>query len=504
MKQRAITTVSMRQDSLGNILTPSVLPAVKKPSLLLVLLLFLPCLFLFPALDNDLWFLFTSGRYVLAHGIPTVEPFTLHPNMAFVMQQWLSSVIFWLVYSNLGAYGIFALTFLVFTGIVLVIYRLSMLLSNRNFIASFFATMPVSVLLTQFLFTRPIMFTLLVLVSELYFVERFIAEQKRAWLLPLPLLSALLINLHAAMWPIQFVLLLPCLIDSFQFQLGPIQGQGYPRRFLVPAILLMLASGFCNPYGLRAMTYLFRSYGYAEFVQINEMKPANINLFVGMVIFGTLFTIAAVYLFRRQRATRLRYALLTFGTAILALSSVRNFVVFIICGIFPLAYFLRDIRFPEDRTKNKKSILRLRLMLLFFFALALLYLAQAQFASLKQAALPPPVAAPVSYLLAHSEAKNIVLYTGFNDGSYAEFMGISPYIDPRAEVFVPQNNGAENIMQEYLKLQSGDLYYKDVLNKYQFTHLLVDKDDLLSTYLPQDTEYQRLYQDEMYSIFQHK
>lgn len=504
MKKKAVATLRMRQDAFGQIIAQKVRPNEQKFRLPLVILLFLPCLFLFPALDNDLWFLLASGRYVLAHGVPMIEPFTLHHNMTFVMQQWLSSVIFWLVYSNLGTYGVFALTCIVYGAIVLVTYRLTMHLSHQNFLAACLTTLPVSVLLTQFLFTRPIMFTLLILLVELSILERYIATQKIAYLLPLPVLSALLINLHAAMWPMQFVLLLPYLIDSFHFKLGPIQGQGYSKRYLLPAVLLMLAAGFANPYGIRAMTYLFRSYGYAEFTQISEMKPANINLILGMIIFGSLIAVAAVYLFQRQRTTRLRYALITFGTAILALSSVRNFVLFVVCGIFPLAYLLRDIRLPEDRTENTKFALRLRVKLLAFFAIGLLYLSQAQFVSLKNAALPPPVAAPVNYLLAHGEAKNIVLYTGFNDGAYAEFMGLSPYIDPRAEVFVPKNNGTENIMQEYLKLQSGDLYYKDVLNKYQFTHLLVDKDDLLNAYLPQDVDYQRVYQDDMYSIFRRK
>ena len=71
-------------------------------------------------------------------------------------------------------------------------------------------------------------------------------------------------------------------------------------------------------------------------------------------------------------------------------------------------------------------------------------------------------------------------------------------------MFVPKNNRTENFTREYLELQLGDIYYKDVLDKYQFTHLLVEKDDLLNTYLSQDADYQRVYQDETYSIFQRK
>jgi len=43
----------------------------------LPLLLCLPFFLIQIKLDNDIWFLLNSGRYVLQHGIPFVEPFTM-------------------------------------------------------------------------------------------------------------------------------------------------------------------------------------------------------------------------------------------------------------------------------------------------------------------------------------------------------------------------------------------------------------------------------------------
>ena len=42
----------------------------KSTHAILIALIFLPCLILTLHLDNDLWFLLNSGRYVLQHGIP--------------------------------------------------------------------------------------------------------------------------------------------------------------------------------------------------------------------------------------------------------------------------------------------------------------------------------------------------------------------------------------------------------------------------------------------------
>ena len=468
----------------------------------LFLIMFIPCLFLYASLDNDLWFLFNSGRYVLAHGIPVIEPFTMHANMGFVMQQWLSAVIFWLVYSNLGTYGVLALVFLVLICIVYLIYRITMLISNQNFLASFLVTLPVSVLLTHFFYTRPIAFTLLILISELYLVERFISSEKVGFLIPLPVLSALLINLHAAMWLMQFVLLLPYAIDSFRFRILQFEGQGFPKRRFFPAVLLMFVAGFLNPYGFGAMTYLLRSYGYSVFLVINEMNAPTVNNVLGMVVIGTIIAAFFVYLLKKKSQTRLRFALLTFGTALLALSAMRSYVLFLVCGVFPLAYVLRDIKFPVPKEQPAKSTMRLRVILVVFLSLGVLYLAQLQVTAAINASLPPRVAAPVNYLLAHETPEDVVLYTGFNDGAYAEFMGFKPYIDARAEVFVEKNNGQRDIMQEYCSMLSGDIYYKDVLDRYQFTHLLISKEDILRTYLPHDADYRLVYQDDNYLIYQ--
>ena len=51
--------------------------------------------------ENDIWFLLKHGEYILKHGFPHIEPFSMHQNFSFVMQQWLSSVIFYISHNYL-------------------------------------------------------------------------------------------------------------------------------------------------------------------------------------------------------------------------------------------------------------------------------------------------------------------------------------------------------------------------------------------------------------------
>ena len=74
--------------------------------IILIVFMFLPILTIPLYLDNDSWFLLNHGKYVLEYGFPHYEPFTIHQNMEFVMQQWLFSVLYWIVYRSLGKSGV--------------------------------------------------------------------------------------------------------------------------------------------------------------------------------------------------------------------------------------------------------------------------------------------------------------------------------------------------------------------------------------------------------------
>ena len=476
----------------------------KQTRTLLIALMFLPCLVVNLQLDNDIWFLLTSGRFVLQNGIPTIEPFTLHQGFSFLMQQWLSATIFWSIYSKLGAAGVLVLLFLVYVAIIFVVLQLTKLISDNNIAAMFFATLLTAAALKPVMFTRPMIFTMLILLCELYATERFIRSGKAAWLIPLPILSILQINLHAAMWPMQFVILLPYMVDSFRFKLLFLEGQGYAKRYFFPAIGLMFAAGFLNPYGWSAMTYVFRSYGFAEINMVMEMQAADINNGSGLFIFGVFFLLLAIYMLKKERKTRLRYALLPLGTAVLALSSARSFALFAACGIFPLAYFLKDVTIPEGKIKSQQNVLRLRMVLLALVVLVVGGLTVQRVVKAVQAGDAPAVSQAMNYLIEHEEKDGMVLYAGYNDGGYAEYMGYKPYIDPRAEVFVMKNNQKADVMKEYHDLQYGELYYKDVLDRYGFTHLLISEGDMLITYLPHDDAYEKIYEDDIYQIYRLK
>jgi hypothetical protein len=468
-------------------------------------ILFVPCILINQILNNDMWFILNNGRYVFQHGIPYIEPFTLHKGLSYVMQQWLSSVIFWATYSKLGTAGLSILIIIMYVEITWFFFKVCMRISKDNFFVSFAVTLFSSVFTGLFMVQRPFIFFIFIITIEIYLLESYIAEKSIKYLLPLPLLSIILVNIQAAMWPILFILLIPYIIDSFRFRLLFIKGEGYPKKAFFIITAIMILAGIINPYGIDGMSYLFRSYGYKEIsFYVSEMKPPDINSSLGMIIFFVIFSVILVYCIFKKGDTKIRYVLLTIGTIIMTISSIRSFPIFCIYGIAPLAYYFRNVKVTEGKLWESGSAVSIlvRRVLILCICVLIVSTIYGKYQGARKESQEALLPRAVDYILNNADIDNIVLYTGYDSGPYAEFMGLKPYIDTRAEVFVKKNNKKEDIMKEYVLLQSGNTYYRNVLDKYNFTHLIVSNTDILYNYLHYDRDYRMAYSNKEYRVFE--
>lgn len=440
---------------------------------------------------NDIWFLLNHGKYVLNNGFPSIDPFTIHQNFSFVMQQWLSSVIFYLSYSLLGKYGLLILTLLVTGYIIFISYKLCMLLSdNRYSLSVLISTIVTTLLAASFITSRPHIFTFAIIITEIYLLEKYIKEEDKRYLYPLPLLSLLEINLHASMFFMQFAFILPYLIDSFKYKIGPLKSSGYTKKPLFITVILMFLVGFINPYGINAITYIFSSYGNSYINEIvEEMLSVVITDSVGKVSFFLIFMIVSIYIFYRKNDIKPRYFYLLIGTIYLTLSSQKGLSYLIIGGILPLAYYLKPA-FKKDTVKEKKKSYSYLLSSSCLVVISLLVVIGTDSMTFTY-----KFKEGIDYLLENNKAGDITLYTGYAEGAYPEWQGIKCYIDPRAEIFLKGNNKQKDIMEEYYLLQIGNLDVNEFLEKYKFDYLLVIETDYLYNNMDDIENYKLVYEN---------
>lgn len=471
---------------------------------ILIAVIFLPCFFAFwGELDNDIWFLLNHGKTVFVNGFPDVDPYTIHSGFKFVMQQWFSAVIFYTVYSALGEIGLKILVFVFHAIIVALFYRLSMRLSEGYFFISYAISLAFSVLIGFFMVERPYIFTSLVIIIEIWILEKYADEKNPKTLYVLPILSLILVNLQAAIWPMLFVLMLPYLFDSFKFSIGKICGSDYPWKPLTIAAIFMLLFGFVNPYGINAMTYLINSYGVPEInALVGEMHYLTIENTLGKIIIFVIFIVFLSFSLNHTSKIKLRYILLALGTAYLTLSAYRGFQFFVICGLLPLPYLFRNVKIPvyANNFPRRTRFIRAALFVIIIFEVSFLsykYYTNSQ----KSTSNANQLTEIVAQIQADQRVGKVVVYTGYDDGPFVEYNKIPVYLDTRAEVFIKKNNLKEDVLMEYYNLQTGRLYYKTVLDKYKFTHIIVSESDILYTYLPYDVEYKLIYENDSYRLY---
>ena len=466
--------------------------------------------------ETDTYFVMNLGRYILENGFPHVDPFTIHENLQLVVQQWLSGVFFWEAYKNFGVNGLLIIDVIIGTALVLIHWRLCMFVSGNKDL-SFVLSFVVGLLVMPKIVPRPQIFSVLLLLVEVFCLEKFTHTKNFKFLLPLPLISIALINFHAAIWLMSFVVCLPFLFVKSKRH----------AKILLTAMIGILLGGLINPYGVDAMTYVFRSYG-VDLINTNvpEMFTPTAHEMFGKAFY--LFEALLIISLAKFKVPW-RYIFLSGGITFMTIMHERNFILFYFLATFPIAYAWRNFNPPRffagggsllpmffllvlintatitSLLKNDFEKLSLPLQILLveaiFVMLYNLLVAKVGGRLLHPTILPRKVlslfvtamfvvgiflttinydkeiegdfTAAMKFLLKSERPENISLYAAQGYGGMAGMFGVKYYIDSRSEVFLPENNGQKNILAEYLAFNNGKLNYKDFFARYDFTHIFI-------------------------------
>lgn len=474
--------------------------------LVLVLLPVIVSFFQLRTLDNDFFFLYPTGKYIVNNGFPHTDMLSMHSNMKIIVQQWLSTVIFYFSYSRLGETGVFALLYLCYFAICALTFRLNYLITKNKLVAAFIACISEFLMFEQHLVTRPQMFTYLILLAELCLLEKYVQTKKIRYLAGIPLLSVALINLHAAMWTMLFIFMLPYIVDSIPVKIKSFKHEASGSLLaLFGTMAVSVVAGFLNPYGFESMAYIMSSYGQEELNStIAEMLPATIDSQYGKYYFALLLIIAVIVLFKKNKPLNWRFFCLFFGTLVLAIMHMKALSYFFLYGLSAFSYMLKDVEFklPEKIkiTKLINTMMTILLVVALAFACANSFLntyikRQNKIAHYREL--------DEMIDIINKREDPVVLFTNFNDGQYFEYNGLHPYIDGRAELFLVQNNNDYDYFGEYFNVRSAYINYREFIDKYGFTYISISKDNDRYMYMSLiiDDDFKMIYETDSMCLF---
>ena len=100
--------------------------------------------------------------------------------------------------------------------------------------------------------------------------------------------------------------------------------------------------------------------------------------------------------------------------------------------------------------------------------------------------------------------KNMKIWNHFNFGSYLELNGIKVFLDSRSGMYTTQENKDCTVLEDWLAVTNGKKYYQEVFDEYGINYVLVYNDEPLNIYISNDDNYEAVYEDVAFSVYEKK
>lgn len=462
-------------------------------------------------MQNDTFFTIATGNHILQDGYDNMDHLTWHDNLQFYKLRWAFDVLIALIYNSFNLTGIYVFV-LIIASITAISLFYILVKRKNNIVISFICSIIAVVLLTTngFFTGRAQIMSYLFLLWEIYCIEQLIETKKKRYYFVLFILSVLIVNFHASVWTMMIILIMPYLAEAIlckilkkdqliksKFIIAPIS-----LKLIIIAILFMVLGSVLSPIGTYTYSYMFKVIGGISSKIIVELQPTDILFSVGMAL---SIMITAIILLSTKTKMPLRDFFLFFGLYILALMAGRNMAFLYLLGMIPFARLITNLfkTYNENEilekltefSKRTSALLGITLVLILVFSNNLITRMKEEYVNPEKY----PIEA-TKYIKENLDYANMKIYNNFNYGSYLEFQGIKAFVDSRSEIFTSQFNDT-TILEDWYQTKTGYTNYNDTFEKYGIDYALIENSEIINTYISVDEKYEKVYEDNTFSIY---
>ena len=207
-------------------------------------------------MQNDTFFTIATGEHILQEGYDNVDHLTWHENLGFYKLRWAFDVAIAFIYNTFGFTGIYAFVVIIASLTALSLFNI-LLKQKNNIVLSFIATVISMLLMTSnWAFTaRGQIISYLLLLLEIYFIEKLINTKQKRYYIVFFLISVLIANFHASVWYMTVILILPYLAEMIMHRILKKKNLEKSKIILEPisinvliiAILCLVLGSFISP-----------------------------------------------------------------------------------------------------------------------------------------------------------------------------------------------------------------------------------------------------------------
>lgn len=482
----------------------------KKDILIHIIQILLLIIFICSSVDkefqNDTFFTIAIGERVLNNGIEKEEKLVWHDGLEYTNSRWMFDSIIYTINEHFGFWGIYVFVILLAVIQGVIWYLIINKISKKKFY-SFIMTLCVMYLSSYMFTARAQTISFLIFIIEFYIIEKLLETNKNRYSIILIILAALLMNIHASVFPMYFVLFLPYIAEYILYLLKLnksdkliIESKNNIRKILIVLVITILL-GFCLPEGISPYTDMFKAMGGVSTEFIKELQPITINM--DLYFWISIIICLSILIFTKTKI-RVSDGLFIIGFALMSLSTFRCIYFYYLIAGISIARLINDFFDEYDFSLdfiNKKVI---KIIIIMFYICIIIISIKNLLNNLKKDYINTvdyPVNA-TEYILGNVDVANMKIYNHFNFGSYLEFKGIKAFIDSRSGIFTEEFNPGVTILKDWLDVTDGRESYKVLFDKYDITHALLFNNEIIAIYIENDPDWELIYQDDMFVLYE--
>lgn len=476
----------------------------------IIMIILICTAFTIKTFQNDTFYTIKVGESIIKNGIDMQDHFSWH-NLAYTYPHWLYDIIVYKIYNKFsfdGLYGFSIICFII-TGLVFYFVNLK---QNKSYFLSLLFSLLATIMLAHYATTRAQLLTYLLFILEIYFIERLLSSSKKRYCIYLMIICLLVANLHAAVWPFYFILMLPYFFEELIYLITKkIKAEPnsiiFSRRLIIEGnknikyllliFIISLFIGLLTPIGLTPYTYFIKILegNTMEYIHEHQALILTENAFV----IGYLLTLLIPLIFTKVKIKISDLCMIT-GLTIMSFMSVRHISFLAIIGIFYLCRLICNV----GKIKSKKPldfempiIGSIIVLITVVITSGIVYNINSKQEYIDENMYPVKM---VEYIYDNMDPEEMKLYNDYDFGSYLIYKDIKVYIDSRSDLYTKPFNNKFDIFNECMNITTN---YGRVFNKYDITHILIYKDTDLNQILNASPNYKLIHKEGRFALYEY-
>jgi len=457
-----------------------------------------------PVTDPDFWWHLRTGQLIAeTHVIPRTDPYSFTNNdQPWVTHEWLSELIIYSLYC-LGSYSLLIIVFSLIITTAFFFAYLRCPSRSRPYIAGFVLLLG-AVATAPTWGVRPQMISLLLTGLVLLLLTRYWQEDRIKYIIPLPLITLLWVNLHAGYLlglVVIAIFITGGLIEIFIAEVFKKSDNSHSR---IKSLLILCGifglsglSTLANPNGVQILIYPFQtltSNAMQQFIQEWLSPDFHQVMWQPLVLFILAFI--GFGLIGKKSISPINIILtLVFGYA--AFLSARHVPLFAIVAIPVLAEEIDavvNLRFSIDSLNRPFSIAANLILLLLLFVTALRFTQVIEIQAKSESDTFPKAA--VDWILENHPVGN--MFNSYSWGGYLIwrlYPEYPVYIDGRADVY------GDAFLNNYMSVYLAQPGWQQTLESYSVHFVLIEPGSNLANTLQQTSGWKIVFENKGCILF---